>query len=348
MKTKLIFNETGTEELSERSILDGNTTNLFNLNNVKYQWANNLYTNMMNNFWIPEKVSLTDDVRDYRKLTPDEKVAYDGILSFLVFLDSIQVTNLPNIAKYITAPEVSLTLTVQTFFESIHSKSYAYIIESIVDKPARDNLYEKWREDEVLLERNRYIASIYQDFENDPSNKNFMKTIIANYLLESIYFYNGFNFFYTLTSRNLMNGTANIIKLIQRDELLHVVLFKHIINEIKKESPEVWDAIHDIEINEMFKMAVEQEIKWSTHIIKNVLGISDDSIEQYTKFITNERLEFIGMSKLFTDAKFSKNPYVHLERIADLEGEGSSKANFFETTVTSYNMSSALPGWDTF
>lgn len=85
MQRKKLFNVNGNDEIINRRMIGGNVTNLFNLNNVKYQWANKVYRLMMENFWIPEKVSLFDDKRAYEELTASEKAAYDGILSFLVF-----------------------------------------------------------------------------------------------------------------------------------------------------------------------------------------------------------------------------------------------------------------------
>ena len=103
---KKLFNPEGDDTLNARKIIKGNSTNLFNLNNVRYQWANQLYRTMMANFWIPEKVDLTQDKNDYENLTLPEREAYDGILSFLIFLDSIQTNNIPNISDHVTAPEV--------------------------------------------------------------------------------------------------------------------------------------------------------------------------------------------------------------------------------------------------
>ena len=230
---KKLFNPSGIDSLNERKIIKGNSTNIFNLNNVKYGWANHLYRTMMGNFWIPEKIDLTQDRVDYNNLTNYEKEAYDGILSFLIFLDSIQTNNIPNISDYITAPEINLILSIQTFQEAIHSQSYQYIIESILPKETRNYIYDKWREDKILFERNRYIAEIYQNFLDNPDDKNFARVIVADYLLESIYFYNGFNFFYLLASRNRMMGTSDIIRLINRDELSHVVIFQQMIKEIQ-------------------------------------------------------------------------------------------------------------------
>lgn len=341
---KRLFNPEGNDSLLERKIIKGNSTNLFNLNNVKFSWATQLYRTMMANFWIPEKVDLTQDKNDYENLTVPEREAYDGILSFLIFLDSIQTNNLPNISDYITAPEVNLLLSIQTFQEAIHSQSYQYIIESILPKESRDLIYDKWRDDKVLFERNRFIAQIYQDFIEEASDRNFAKVLIANYLLESLYFYNGFNFFYLLASRNKMVGTSDVIRLINRDELSHVVLFQKIIREIKAENHNFFE---EEEIRAMFRTAVEQEILWTEHIIGNrILGITTETTEAYTKWLANERLRTIGLAPMYEE--FTKNPYKHLERFADTEGDGNVKSNFFEGTVTSYNMSSSIDGWDEF
>ena len=344
MDRKRLFNPEGVDSLIERKIIKGNSTNIFNLNNVKYQWANHLYRTMMGNFWIPEKIDLTQDRTDYNNLTNHEREAYDGILSFLIFLDSIQTNNIPNVSDYITAPEVNLILSIQTFQEAIHSQSYQYIIESILSKETRNYIYDKWREDEVLFERNRYIAEIYQEFIDNSNDKNFAKVIIADYLLEALYFYNGFNFFYLLASRNKMMGTSDVIRLINRDELSHVIIFQQMFKEIAHENPEFFDE--DI-VYEMFEKAVAQEIAWTNHIIgNNILGITKETTEAYTKWLANERLRAIGLKPIYSG--FEKNPYKHLEKFADTEGEGNVKANFFEGTVTSYNMSSSIDGWDEF
>lgn len=342
MQRKKLFNIEGNDDVLQRKMIAGNVTNLFNLNNVKYQWANKLYRLMMENFWIPEKVSLYDDKRCYDELTPSEQNAYDGILSFLVFLDSIQTNNLPNISDYITAPEVNLILAIQTYQEAVHSQSYAYIIESIIPAEKRATIYDRWREDKVLLERNKYIAEIYQKFVDDRNDVNFARVLVANFLLEGLYFYNGFNFFYNLAARSLMIGTADEIKYINRDELTHCVIFSNIIKEIRKERPQFFN---DDEIYDMFRKATEQEIAWSNHIIgDNILGITPQTIEQYTKFMANKRLKEIGLNPIYEG--FNETPYKNLEKISDTNGEGNVKGNFFEANVSSYNQSTAVEGWD--
>ncbi len=343
LQKKRLFNPLGDDSLKARRIIGGNTTNLLNLNNVKYKWANELYRVMMGNFWVPEKIDMSNDVSDYKKLSKAEKRAYDGILSFLVFLDSIQTNNLSNIADWVTAPEVSTILAIQTYQEAIHSQSYAYMIESIIPADEREAIYDFWREDEILLERNEYVAKIYQEFIDTQTPNSFAKVIIANFILEALYFYNGFNFFYNLASRNLMLGSADDIRYINRDELTHVVLFKNLIQAINEENP---GLITEELVHEMFSEAVEQEITWSKHILDNhILGINDESTENYTKYLANQRIQMLGFKPLYEG--YDKNPYAHLEKLADSEND-SIKSNFFESTVTNYSQSSNVDGWDDF
>lgn len=139
-------------------------------------------------------------------------------------------------------------------------------------------------------------------------------------------------------------GTSDIIKLINRDELTHVVLFQQLIKNIFEENPEL---LNEQIIYQMFDEAVKQEIIWTNHIIgNNISGITYKTTEEYTKFLANKRLMNIGLKPLYPNS--NKNPYINLEIFSDTEGAGNVKANFFEGTVTSYNMSSSIEGWDEF
>ena len=337
-----LFNPNGNDDAGERTIIKGNTTGLFNLNNTKYARAKSLYTIMIGNFRVPEKVSgLNEDSICYQKdLSDGERRAYDGILSFLIFLDSIQTVNLPNFSEYITAPEVNLILAIQTYQEAIHSQSYATILESVVDANKREEIYYFWRENEILLERNTFIGNIYQNFIDNPSDENLFQGIIWNFLLEGLYFYNGFAFFDTLADHQKMKSTDRMINYIRRDELTHVTLFTNILKEIKKEFPEMFN---EKTIYDMFTIAVQQEIKWSQFILgNNVLWINEKTVETYTKRLANDRLRLIGLMPLYPEV--TENPYKHLERLQD---NNMDKGNFFESTVTNYTQSSSMKGsWD--
>lgn len=344
MKAAPIFNPTGDDAVENRSIWFGNTTNLMQLNDVRYPWAIALYRQMRENFWVAEKLDLTQDVTDYRNLTAEERRAYDGILGYLTFLDSVQTCNLPHIKSYITAPEIGLCIAEQISQEGLHNQSYQYIIESIIESDRRKQIYEFWRSDKVLAERCEFIARFYQKQIDEPSEENYFIALLADYLLEGMYFYNSFMYFYNLASRMLMAGTADIFKMINRDELSHVRLYQKLLPEAMKVLP------HSVEqIYSMFESAVEHECLWTNHILGDrVLGITSQSTEQYTKYLANMRLKAIGLEPLYLDAVYQKSPYRHLENFSDTKAAGNTKANFFEAGVTSYVMSSGVEGWEDF
>ena len=137
-----------------------------------------------------------------------------------------------------------------------------------------------------------------------------------------------------------MVATDRMINYIRRDELTHVTIFANIIKEIKAEFPDVYS---EQMIYDMMGVAVEQEIKWSKHILgTNIIGMSHENIENYTKWLANERLSMIGLKPLYENV--TSNPYKHLDRLQD---NNSEKGNFFESTVTNYAQSSAMNGsWD--
>ena len=330
MEKKKIFNEYG--DRGTQSMIGGNTTNLREWNRIKYDWANNLYRGLLNNFWIPEEIALNEDVKQFPHLTQGERNAFDKIIAFLNFLDSIQSENLPNLSRYITAPEVSSLLNIQAFQEEIHAQSYSYILDTVTNPVTRDKIYDQWREDEHLLKRNRFIANIYQKFNEDASTDNFIRVVIANYILEGIYFYSGFSFFYTLARQGKMTATSTIFKYINRDEITHLVLFQNIIKELRKENPEIFSEGLDEEIREMMRTGVEHEIAWGQYVTNNeIMGINNTLIEQYIKYLSNLRLRAIGIKELYPE--ITKNPMGWIESFSDLN---STKTDFFEAKVTNY------------
>ena len=163
---------------------------------------------------------------------------------------------------------------------------------------------------------------------------------MGNFLLEGLYFYNGFAYFDTLAYNTKMIATSRMINYIRRDELTHVALFANIIKEIKKEFPKIYN---EQLIRDMTAKAVEQEVEWTHHILGNgVAGITKDSTEQYTKYLANIRLGMLGLTPLYPSV--TNNPYRHL---AAMQDNNSEKTNFFESTVVNYTQASSLKGsWD--
>ncbi|WP_375501231.1 ribonucleotide-diphosphate reductase subunit beta [uncultured Nostoc sp.] len=137
-----VFNPNGSDNTSNRLIWFGETTNIIQLNDVRYSWAVSLYRQMRENFWVPEKIDITQDVTDYVNLTPGERRVFDGILSYLTFLDSVQTCNVPHIKNSVTAPEIVLCMTEQISQEAMHNQSYQYIIETVIPSDRRTHVYD--------------------------------------------------------------------------------------------------------------------------------------------------------------------------------------------------------------
>lgn len=341
LKEKKLFNPDANDD--NIKVIGGETTNLLDLSNIKYQWCHDIFDVIFGNNWLPHKTPMGDDKAQWKKLTEDEQQAYIDILSFLIFLDSIQTNNLPNIAEFITAPDIVYVLARQTYDEAIHSKSYGWILNSLFDSAKSHEIVYRWRDNPLLLKRNEFIASIYQEHKDAPSDVSMLKTTVANYLLEGVYFYNGFQFFHNLQSRGLMAGTDTQIRYIQRDELQHCNIFKNILIEMKKENPEFFEANVEM-IYELFRVAVQWEIDFSQETIGDkILGMNNDAIEKYAHHLGNLRLKHIGLDEIFPK---SKNPYAHLELIAGVDDETSNRSNNFEVTSINYKTKDVVDGWD--
>lgn len=335
---KPLFNEFGDTETSKKRIINGNTTNLNDFNNMKYGWVSDWYRQAMNNFWIPEEINLSQDLKDYNKLEAEERTAYDKILSFLIFLDSIQTANLSNINNYITASEVNLCLTIQAFQEAVHSQSYSYMLDTICSPEKRNEILYQWKDDEILLKRNKFIGDLYNNFINEPSQENLVKTVMANYILEGIYFYSGFMFFYNLERNGKMPGSAQEIRYINRDENTHLWLFRNILKELQKEEPEIFTEDLKKDITNMMKTAVQNEIDWGHYVIgDNIQGLNKKLITSYIKYLGNIRMTAIGFEPIYEGHDI--NPAEWVDILADAN---SVKTDFFEAKSTAYAKAGAL------
>ena len=335
---KPLFNENGDIEISKKRMINGNTTNLNDFNNMKYSWVSDWYRQGMNNFWIPEEINLAQDLKDYNRLTNEERTAYDKILSFLIFLDSIQTANLSNINNFITASEVNLCLTIQAFQEAVHSQSYSYMLDTICSPEKRNEILYQWKDDEILLSRNKFIGDLYNNFIDSPTKENLIKTIMANYILEGIYFYSGFMFFYNLERNGKMPGSAQEIRYINRDENTHLWLFRSIIRELQKEEPELFTEEIKEELREMMRTGVENEIEWGEYVIGDkIQGLNRKLINDYIKYLGNMRSASIGLGRLYDG--YDNNPAEWVDRQADAN---SVKIDFFEAKSTAYAKAATL------
>ena len=330
LKKRPIFNFNGSDKFEDKELFNGNPTGIANVNEQKYVFAERFYDSYEKNVWFPKEVSLAHDVNTLKQCTRYELTALKSTLSFLIFLDSAQCTSLPNIASYITDPDVADSMRLQTAQEVIHSKSYQYILNSLFSFSERDEIYNAWKNDDVLLKRINWVADIATEFERNPTKENMKKVLAVTYVLEGIFFYHGFAFFYHLNHRGILTGSSEIIDYIESDELTHVDFFGEVINA-------VFDEVDYLMLIDVIKTAVAHEIEWSKHIYGNskILGISYESIELYIKYLANERCKLVGITSIYPNIT---NPYQFLN--------DNKKKDFFDGTVTDYDKPNSFKGWD--
>lgn len=337
LQPRPLFNPKVGIDYSKGRLIGGETTNLMLLSDNKYNWSYKLYKVMMGNFWLPEEVSLGQDSMQYERLTDHERDSFDRIISFLVFLDSLQTANLPNINDYVTLPEINLLLNIQAYQEAIHSQSYGYILESVVDAERRLEIYNIALTDPHLIKRNKYIADYYQEFIDYQTDKGFTKVCMANYILEGIYFYAGFTFFYNLARMGKMTGVGTEIKYINRDEITHVALFQNIFRELRNENSYIFTPTFEAELRNMMKEAVEHEIEWAEYAIGDrIEGLNSKLIDQYIKYLSNFRLKGIGLEPIYPE--IDKDPLPFIRQFTNFN---QTKTDFFEEKVINYTKSSS-------
>ena len=337
---KPLFNPGGDTDVRLRRMIGGNTTNLNDFNNMRYAWVSDWYRQAMNNFWIPEEINLAQDTKDYPNLSAAERTAYDKILSFLVFLDSIQTANLPNIGEYVTANEVNLCLSIQAFQECVHSQSYSYMLDSICSPVERNDILYQWKTDEHLLRRNTFIGDLYNEFQQHKDAFTLLKVMMANYILEGIYFYSGFMFFYNLDRNGKMPGSAQEIRYINRDENTHLWLFRNILLELQKEEPELFSPENVQVLKEMLEEGVRQEIAWGHYVIGDAIpGLTKQMVTDYIRYLGNLRWTGLGFGPLFED---NQTEPASMSWVSQYSNANMVKTDFFEAKSTAYAKSTAL------
>ena len=198
-------------------------------------------------------------------------------------------------AEYITANEVNLCICIQTFQECIHSQSYSYMLDTICNPTERNDILFQWKEDEHLLKRNTFIGELYNAFQKEKNLHNFLRVLVANYILEGVYFYSGFMFFYNLGRNGKMPGSVQEIRYINRDENTHLWLFRNILLELQKEEPQMFTEKDLKMIGEMIDEGVKQEIAWGHYVIGDEIeGLNKQMLTDYIHYLGNQRSESLG------------------------------------------------------
>ena len=315
----------------------------------KYDWAWQKYLDGCANHWMPQEVNMTADIALWKSedgLSDDERTIVKRSLGFFSTADSLVANNLVlAIYRLITNPECRQYLLRQAFEEAIHTHAYQYCIESLgMDEGEIFNMYH---EIPTVAKKASWALKYTQEI-NDPTfntgtletDKALLKNLIAYYcVLEGIFFYCGFTQILSMGRRNKMTGTSEQFQYILRDESMHVNFGIDVINQIKLENPQLWQADMQEWARAMILEGTELEVAYARDTMpRGVLGMNANMMEEYLQFIANRRLAQIGLAEQFPG---TKNPFPWMSEIMDLKKE----KNFFETRVTDYQTGGAL-SWD--
>ncbi|MFY4774192.1 ribonucleotide-diphosphate reductase subunit beta [Metabacillus sp. RGM 3146] len=330
--------------LSKRSILDseapnrstgivnGKSSNILNWDDVAYSWAFPKYKRMLANFWTPFEINMSQDIKQFKDLKTEEKDAFLKIIGLLALLDSIQTDYAGKVADYLTDSSLNALMIMLAQQEVIHNHSYSYVLSSIVSKNQQEEVFEYWRSEPILRKRNEFVTNGYRNFAEEASIENLLKSIVYDVILEGLFFYSGFAFFYNLARNQKMVATSTMINYINRDEQIHVDLFVKIFQEILAENPEYNTPELAMFVKETFLEAARLEIDWGKAIIGSKMeGLNMSDIEAYIKFYANVRCNQLGFDRPFEG--FRTNP---LKWIKAYEEVDLGKSDFFEQKSRQY------------
>ena len=191
---------------------------------------------------------------------------------------------------YATDPSVQSIMAVIAQQEAVHNESYSYVLSSVVSLDQQNKAFEFGRTDEILLKRNKNIAKYYNDFVENPTTENILKTLTYTTLLEGLFFYSGFAYFYNLARYNKMVGTSTMISYINRDELEHGRFISELFRATLSENPELNNEELIGWVYEQFKESVELEIEWSEYVLADIEGIELEEMHGYIKYRANKML----------------------------------------------------------
>lgn len=316
---------------------------------LKYDWAWQKYLDGCANHWMPQEVNMNADIALWKSkdgLTEDERRVIKRSLGFFSTADSLVANNLVlAVYRLITNPECRQYILRQAFEEAIHTHAYQYCVESLsMDEGEIFNMYHEVPSVAAKAEWGlRYTGSIADpDFKTGTpeTDRALLKNLIGYYcVLEGMFFYCGFSQILSMGRRNKMTGVAEQFQYILRDESMHLNFGIDVINQIKIENPQLWDAQMQSESRDMILEATQLEIDYARDTMPNgILGMNSAMMEDYLKFIANRRLTQIGLKEEWPGVQ---TPFPWMSEIMDLKKE----KNFFETRVTDYQTGGAL-AWD--
>ena len=307
----------------------GQSVNVARYDVQRYSIFEQLTEKQLSFFWRPEEVDLSNDRGDFAKLPEHEQHIFLSNLKYQTLLDSIQGRS-PNIAllTIVSVPELETWIETWTFSETIHSRSYTHIMRNVMSDPSV--VFDDIVTNDAIVSRATAITRYYDDLiegvqiynafgEGEHTvngqtvnitrrelKKRLYLTIVAVNVLEAIRFYVSFACSFAFAERATMEGNAKIIKLIARDEALHLTGTQHILQLMAqgKDDPEMAEIAAELkeEARQIFISAAEQEKDWAAYLFQNgsMIGLNKEILGQYVEYITTQRMQAIGFESPFS------------------------------------------------
>ncbi len=333
------FCQTQNDQLKEPMFF-GQSVNVARYDQQKHEVFERLIEKQLSFFWRPEEVDVSRDRIDYQALPPHEQHIFISNLKYQTLLDSIQGRS-PNVAllPLVSIPELETWIETWAFSETIHSRSYTHIIRNIVNTPAQ--VFDDIVTNEQILKRAGSISHFYDDLIEATSlynlhgegthtvagrevtitlrelKKKLYLCLMSVNALEAIRFYVSFACSFAFAERELMEGNAKIIKMIARDEALHLTGTQHMLNLMRtgQDDPEMAEIAAECEqaCFEIFKEAAIQEKEWAEYLFQDgsMIGLNKDILCQYVEYITNLRMSAVGLQPAFAGTKQNPIPWIN-------------------------------------
>ena len=293
---------------------------------LKYEKIDKLTDKQMGFFWRPEEVELNKDIKDFKQLSDHEKHIFTSNLKRQILLDSVQGRS-PSLGflPLISIPELEAWTTLWSFNETVHSRSYTHIIRNIYANPSivfdemldiqeiidcgadvskyYDNLIEYSNYYQLLGYGTHTVNGKKVEITEYELKKRIYLAMLSVNVLEGIRFYVSFACSWAFAELKSMEGNAKIIKLICRDENLHLGFTQTVLKMMSKDDPIFAKIAEDTkeEATKMYLDAVQQEKEWAKYLFKDgsIIGLNEELLCQYVEFIANKRMKAVGLESPF-------------------------------------------------
>jgi ribonucleoside-diphosphate reductase beta chain len=299
-----------------------------------------MYRNAVKNTWTVEEVDFATDVGDLRsKMSPAERHLVQRLVAFFATGDSIVSNNLVlNLYKHINAPEARMYLSRQLYEEALHVQFYLTLLDTYLPDPeerfeafaAVERIPSVQRKAEFCF---KWIDSIQElhRLESRAERKKFLLNLICfAACIEGLFFFAAFAYVYFLRSRGLLHGLAGGTNWVFRDESAHMKFAFEVVEIVRREEPELFDAELEAGVVQMMEEAIGCEVAFAEDLLAGgVAGLSVVDVRRYLEFIADQRLATLGLPKRYG----SKNPFAFMD-LQDVQ----EVANFFERRVSAYQV----------